>query len=117
NLTSLEGSWLIFDDIRLEGPQQAQLNSDMGKAYLRRVEVADYQLPESKSQPWLVDVEHLEGAPNGQVEVDGAVILKQTLEQGRSIFEAPMPVVSVPKTSNYKISIDGQTVDEGRIIR
>ena len=44
NLTNLEGSWLIFDDIRLEGPANANMDKTTGPAYLRGVEVADYQL-------------------------------------------------------------------------
>lgn len=117
NLTSLEGSWLIFDGIRLEGPQGAVMDEEVGGAYLRKVKVADYQLPEPKSQPLLVDVEHLAGSPDVQVDVDGETILKQTLEQGRYVLEAPMPAVSSERTSKYSISIDGKTVDEGRIVR
>lgn len=117
NLTSLEGSWLIFDDIRLEGPRNAALDDEIGKAYLRRVEVADYQLREPQAQPLLVDVEHLEGSPRIQVEVDGETILEQILERDRYVLEAPMPAVLSQQRSNYKISMDGKTVDEGQIIR
>ncbi len=117
NLTSLEGSWLIFDGMRLEGPQNAVLDEEIGRAYLRKVTVANYQLQQPKAQPLLVDIEHLEGTPNVQVDVDGKTVLKQSLEQGRYVFEAPMPVVSSEKKSRYKILIDGKTVDEGTIIR
>ncbi|MFC3199156.1 GH92 family glycosyl hydrolase [Parapedobacter deserti] len=117
NLTILEGSWLIFDDIRLEGPQHAELDEEIGGAYLRRVAVADYHLPTPEVQPLLVDVEHLEGAPNIRVEVDGATILEQILEQGRYVFEAPMPTVAAEQKSSYKVVIGGKTVDEGVIIR
>ncbi|MEC3878151.1 GH92 family glycosyl hydrolase [Parapedobacter sp. 10938] len=117
NITSLEGSWLVFDGIRLVGPQAAELHSDIGNAYLRKVQVADYQLEELKSQPLLVDVEHLKGEPVVQVDVDGETVLKQTLEQGRYVFEAPMAAVSTQRTSNYKIAIDGKIVNEGRIVR
>ncbi|WP_140939620.1 GH92 family glycosyl hydrolase [Sphingobacterium lumbrici] len=117
NLTNLEGSWLIFDGIRLEGPQNATLDEDIGKAYLRKVEVANYQLQDTRTQPLLVDIEHLEGTPDVRVEVDGKTILKQTLEQGRYIFEAPMPAVLSEQKSRYKISINSKTVDEGIVIR
>jgi len=117
NLTNLEGSWLIFDDIRLEGPPQARLDDAIGRAYLRNVEAANYQLQNPRIQPLLVDIEHLEGTPDVRVEVDGAPVLQQTLEQGRYVFEAPMPAVLSEQKSRYKISVDGQTVDEGTIIR
>lgn len=117
NLTSLEGSWLIFDDIRLEGPQNAMVDREIGRAYLRQVAPADYQLQEPDVQPLLVDIEHLEGAPNIQVDMDGKTILKQTLEQGRYVFEAPMPAVPSAKRSSYRISVDDKTIDEGYITR
>lgn len=117
NLTSLEGSWLIFDDIRLEGPQNAVLDQEIGRAYLRQVATADYQLHEPDVQPLLVDIEHLEGAPSVRVDVDGEIILEQTLEQGRYVLEAPMPAVLSEKQSSYRISLDGKTVDEGHITR
>ncbi|MDD4762205.1 MAG: polysaccharide lyase family protein, partial [Candidatus Pacebacteria bacterium] len=40
NFTNLEGSWLIFDDIRLEGPGNAKVDDEIGQAYLRGVKVA-----------------------------------------------------------------------------
>ncbi|MBK5720913.1 GH92 family glycosyl hydrolase [Dysgonomonas sp. Marseille-P4677] len=117
NLTNLEGSWLVFDDVRLEGPGNAKLDNDVHSAYLRRVEVADYQLPEVSAQPLLVDLEYLSGNPLVEVKVDNKTILKQTLEQGRYVLEAPMPVVSKEQESKYSVFIDGQTVEKGTIIR
>jgi predicted alpha-1,2-mannosidase len=117
NLTNLEGSWLIFDDIRLEGPANANMDKTTGPAYLRGVEVADYQLPEISSQPLLVDLEHLYGSSNVEVKVDGKTILEQVLEQGRYILEAPMPAVTSQQKSRYTILIDGRVVEKGSVIR
>jgi hypothetical protein len=63
-LTILEGSWLIFDDLRLEG--HAALNPLPSKeVFIRNVETASYNLVKEgiKYQPLLIDVEHLEGRP------------------------------------------------------
>lgn len=49
-LKIIEGSWLIFDDIRLEGPTSAGLETLNRFAYLREVTAADYQLND-KIQP------------------------------------------------------------------
>jgi len=117
NLTNLEGSWLIFDDIRLEGPGNAKVDEEIGQAYLRGVKVADYQLPETSSQPLLVDLEHLSGSPRVEVKVDGTKILEQILEQGRYVLEAPMPVVTSQKKSRFTISIDGREIEKGSVVR
>ncbi len=116
-LTSLEGSWILFDDIRLMGPDNAELNEVNKSVYLRDVKAADFQTTSPVAQPLLVDIEHLSGHPLLEVEVDGKRILEQRLEKGRYILEAPMPVVKSPKTSHYIIFADGAILDKGMIRR
>ena len=116
-LTSLEGSWILFDDIRLMGPDNAELNEVNKSVYLRDVKAADFQTTGPVAQPLLVDPEHLSGHPLLEVKVDGKKILEQRLEKGRYILEAPMPVVKSPKTSHYIISADGAILDKGMIRR
>ena len=116
-LTSLEGSWILFDDIRLMGPDNAELNEVNKSVYLRDVKAADFQTTSPVAQPLLVDIEHLSGHPLLGVEVDEKKILEQRLEKGRYILEAPMPVVKSPKTSHYIISADGTILDKGMIRR
>lgn len=116
-LTSLEGSWILFDDIRLMGPDNAELNEVNKSVYLRDVKAADFQTTSPVAQPLLVDIEHLSGHPLLGVEVDGKKILEQRLEKGRYILEAPMTVVKSPKTSHYIISADGTILDKGMIRR
>lgn len=114
-LTILEGSWVIFDDIRLEGPQNTQLQQPNKKAYIRNVEPAEYEI--SNVQPLLVDVEHLSGEPELTVSLDNVVIFRQTLEEKRYIFEAPMPKVNTQKESQYTVAIDGEIVSKGKVTR
>lgn len=115
SLTNLEGSWLIFDHIGLEGPENVILENTTGKTYLRSVRAADYQI--KGNQPLLVDLEHLQGIPEVEVRVDGKTILMQLLEQGRYILEAPMPAITIEKESDYVILVDGTVVEEGNITR
>lgn len=70
-LTSLEGSWILFDDIRLMGPDNAELNEVNKSVYLRDVKAADFQTTSPVAQPLLVDIEHLSGHPLLEVKVDG----------------------------------------------
>ena len=115
-LTSLEGSWILFDDIRLMGPDNAELNEVNKSVYLRDVKAADFQTTSPVAQPLLVDIEHLSGHPLLEVKVDGKKILEQRLEKGRYILEAPMPVVKSHKKSQHIISADGAILEK-RMIR
>lgn len=116
NLTNLEGSWLTFDNICLEGPGKAKLQPVNPSAYVRSVKAAGYKISEI-AQPLLVDIEHLSGTPNLTVQLDGKTILEQSLEEGRYVLEAPMPVVEKSIESKYAILIDGKTVSKGKITR
>ncbi|MCU4155559.1 GH92 family glycosyl hydrolase [Carboxylicivirga sp. A043] len=113
-LTTIEGSWIKFDQIKLEGPEKTTLIQP-DKVHVRNVEVADYEL--EGSQPLLVDVEHLEGLPELKVLLDGKEIFKETVEQRRYIFEAPMPKVNSTVKSQYELFIDGKEVASGEISR
>lgn len=117
-LTTLEGSWLVFDQIRLEGPEKVKLLLPE-KAFVRDVRPANYELSENetKIQPLLLDVQHLQGTPEISVALDGKEIFKATVENGRNIYEAPMPTVTAAKKSNYTILLDGSPIEEGRVLR
>lgn len=113
-ITVLEGSWILFDRIALLGPAGVRTVTTDG-AFVRNVAAADYQL--GKSQPLIVDVEHLAGAPTLRVELDGKEILSQAVEAGRYQLEAPMPAVKRAKTSRYAIFADGREIASGSVER
>lgn len=117
-ITVLEGSWILFDRVALEGPASVK-TTHPDKAFVRSVEPASYQLTEGKHpvQPLLVDVEWLEGTPALRVELDGKEILTQRLEIGRYQLEAPMPSVKRRKTSEYRVFCDGREVASGTVER
>ena len=118
NLTTLEGSWLRFDQVMLEGPDRVRLRENP-EAFLRSVKVADYEIESDRgrAQPLLVDIEHLSGDPELKVCVDGREIFTDTLEMGRYTFEAPMEAVEVSLKSKYDIFINGRKVQSGKVTR
>jgi predicted alpha-1,2-mannosidase len=117
-LTILEGSWLVFDQIRLEGPKEVKLLTPEN-AFIRNVKPANYELENHGKgiQPLLVDVQHLKATAELVVRLDGKEIFKETIEQGRNIYEAPMKEVSKAQNSNYEVLLDGIIVDKGQLIR
>ena len=116
-LYSLEGSWAVFDDIRLEGPASTQLRQDFGDAYVRTVSPASYLTLDGGAQPLIVGADHLQGHPVLSVELDGKEILSKTLEGGYYEFEAPMPAVRRKTRSRYTVKVDGVPVRSGKVLR
>ena len=118
-LTNLEGAWLIFDDVRLEAPDNVELQSSDSAAFLRGVHAATYEIEKDnhRFQPLLVDVEHLSKQPLLTVMLDGKSIFEQPVEEGRYMFEAPMPAVTNSKKSNYTVLLDGKIIEKGEIER
>jgi predicted alpha-1,2-mannosidase len=117
SITVLEGSWIVFDQVRLEGPDNVVLKKS-DKVFIRNVEAAKYELnKKGRVQPLLVDVEHLEGNPNLEVKLDGKQIFSAILDTARYVFEAPMPAVSKATTSKYAVYVDGKLQEEGTVVR
>ena len=116
--TTIQGSWLLFDQIRLEGPSNTKL-IDNYPVFLRNVSEANYETEteNGKSQPLLVDVEYLSGTPELKVVLDGDDIFTETVETGRYIFEVPMPAVTSSLKSKYEIWVDGTKIQSGKIER
>jgi predicted alpha-1,2-mannosidase len=118
SMTTIQGSWLLFDQVRLEGPASVKLKESTG-AFLRNVIPADYELKteNGRTQPLLIDIEHLIGSPKLDVFLDGEKIFSETIEKGHYVFEAPMPAVSKKRKSKYEISFDGEKIQSGEVIR
>ncbi|WAC14835.1 GH92 family glycosyl hydrolase [Dyadobacter pollutisoli] len=117
-MTTLQGGWLAFDQVKLEGPAQAVLSAP-GKALLRNVESADYELNVDGKliQPLLIDVTQLRSEPVIEVKVDGKVILTQKIEEGRYTLEAPMPAVTQSVSATFQVYADKQLISSGKIER
>lgn len=116
SLTTIQGSWLIFDQIRFEGPGNVTIQKPE-QVFVRNVEPADYEDETGDYQPLLVEIEHLSGKPELMIELDGESIFTKTVEKGSYVFEVPMPSVSSSTKSKYTILADGKTVQSGKIIR
>ncbi|MCC5929011.1 MAG: GH92 family glycosyl hydrolase [Cyclobacteriaceae bacterium] len=113
----LEGAWIMFDQIRLEGPSLKLVKPE--QAFIRNVQPADYELQMNglSFQPLLVDVEHLNGIPELSVYLDGKEIFKENIEEGRYQFEVPMPSVEKNTISNYEVRLGSEIVEKGKVSR
>jgi hypothetical protein len=113
-LTILAGSWIVFNNLRLEGAGKIRpLVSD--EAFLREVKMADYTLQKGKSrvQPLLVDVEHLSGSPLLSVKIAGKTVINKQLDTGRYVLEVPMPLGKRNRELNWQVFVSGKLLQEG----
>ncbi|WP_200837048.1 GH92 family glycosyl hydrolase [Dyadobacter sp. 3J3] len=117
-MTSLEGGWLAFDQIKLDGPENTKLAAP-GDILIRNIKTADYEINKNGKlfQPLLVDLSHSKGTPKIQVKLDGQVILNQVIEQDRYTLEAPMPAVNDKKSSQYQVFVNNILVKQGTVER
>ena len=117
-LTTLEGSWLVFDQIKLEGPKKVLL-SKPDKAFVNEVSAANYEIFKEgqRFQPLLLDIQHLKGSPIVKVLIEGKEVFQEVIENGQPIYEVLMEAVKTPKESKYSVIIDGKTLETGVIQR
>jgi predicted alpha-1,2-mannosidase len=117
-LTTLAGSWLVFDQVRLEAPEGARLIQP-GDVFVRQVRGATYDVSRdgTRAQPLLVDVEHLHGRPTLSVRLDDQPVFSQVLEKGRYDLEVPMPAVSTARVSRYEVRCDDRVIAHGEVTR
>jgi predicted alpha-1,2-mannosidase len=117
-ITVLQGSWIMFDQVCLEGPVNTALTNP-GQLFVRDVKAADYELNINgkRVQPLLVNTEHLKDRPHISVQLDNKTIFNEAVEQGNYVFEAPMPAVHSTQKSHYKILENKKIIEEGVITR
>lgn len=118
SLTILQGSWIMFDRIALEGSKATKLNLPK-EALVSSVQPAGYELKvdSKRTQPLLVETKYLEGDPVIQIDLDGKSIFKRKVEKTNCTLECPMPAVQTTKISKYQIRIDHQIVEQGDVWR
>lgn len=118
-ISVLEGSWVVFDRVTLEGGAGCRLIANDTEAFLRGVSAADYALETADGvfQPLLVDVEHLSGNSELSVELDGSEIFRSEVDAMRYLFEAPMPQVTRKTKSRYAVYVGGRLLEQGTVVR
>ncbi|MCD2421261.1 GH92 family glycosyl hydrolase [Niabella pedocola] len=115
-LASLEGSWLVFDDLRMTGGGNTILSPAPAAVLIRNIKAAPWKL-DAAIQPLLVDMVHTDGRPVLNVRLDGRTIFNKKLEAGAAVLEVPMPAATKNIRSRYTIFADGKQVASGVVNR
>lgn len=118
-ISVLEGGWIVFDRIWMEGANNLTLGENDKHAFLRNVSPATYEIEKDgeRVQPLLIDIEHLTGTPQLTVKLDGRDIFTSRLDTARYIFEAPMPAVKKNKKSEYEVWVNDRMLEKGKVVR
>lgn len=118
-ISVLEGGWIVFDRIGMEGSDNLTLGENNPYVFVRDVSPAAYEIEKNgqRVQPLLVDAEHLAGAPQITVRLDGSDIFTGRLDTARYVFEAPMPAVKKNRKSAYEVWINDRMVQKGTVLR
>ncbi len=117
-ITTLKGSWLVFDQVKLDASPDLKLIKPTN-AFLRSVKAADYEIEKDGKyfQPLLVDVEHLSGKPKLAVILDGKLSSQLLLDSARHQFEVPMPAVATEQSSQYEVLCNDIALEKGTVNR
>ncbi len=114
-VTSLDGGWVAFDQLKLTGSGSAALKPK-GAATIRNISAAKFQTKEGM-QPLLVDIIEANSQAKLSVILDDSEIYTTVLDGGRSVLEVPMPAVKAEQESSYKVVVNDNTQATGKIIR
>ena len=117
-ISVLEGSWILFDHVALEGGAGVSAQTP-GDVFIRDIAPAGYEIQDGgkRFQPLVVDVEHIDGEPVLDVELDGKRVFSSEVEKGRYQFEVPMPAVKKAKSGSYRVLCDGKEIASGTVVR
>lgn len=118
-LSSVSGSWAVFDNIRLEGKGKLKL-ANASSSLVLSVKAAPFELDNGRIQPLLLDIIQQDKADTLKIIVAGLPPFYKRVEKGHSILEIPMPAANRngPKIIAGTTVIAGNNViHTGRITR
>ncbi len=94
----VSGSWAVFDDIRMEGNQDLQIQ-DASSSLILSAKAAPFELKKDNKriQPLLIDVIQMDKEESINVSVGGLPPVTKIIEKGHAVIEIPMPAVAKNK--------------------
>ncbi|WP_449436719.1 polysaccharide lyase family protein [Pedobacter steynii] len=94
----VSGSWAVFDDIRMEGNQDLQIQ-DASSSLILSAKAAPFELKKDNKriQPLLIDVIQMDKEESINVSVGGLPPVTKNIEKGHAVIEIPMPAVAKNK--------------------
>jgi hypothetical protein len=111
-ITTLRGSWLLYDSVGLTTPAAAELTATEARTFLETV----HPLPALREQegklfqPLEVTVLHVGADAEGSIAMEGQAAMPIHLQKGRQSFEVLTPAVAEAGSRDLTLQVGGQTV-------
>lgn len=106
----VSGSWAVFDDIRMEGGKELQIE-EVSSSLILSAKAAPFELKKGNKriQPLLVDIVQMDKEESISVYVGSLPVITKKIEKGHAVIEIPMPAL----TSNKQHVISPVTIKSG----
>ena len=115
-LRSMKGSWMVFDDLRLEAPAGAKL-APPANTVIRSVTAAPYAVSNSKKTPATLRIGLFRAGGPGKLKVvieNGGTRELETA-QGLQVLEVPAPASAPGRNTRVELSAEGRVLCETQV--
>ena len=115
-LRSTKGSWMVFDDLRLEAPAGAGL-APPANTVIRSVTAASYAVSSSRKTPATLRIELFRAGGPGKLKVaieNGGTRELETAP-GLQVLEVPAPASASGRNSRVELSAEGRVLYETQL--
>jgi hypothetical protein len=112
-ITSLEGSWVLYDQVTLSAPSGVQMGPVEPASKLLGVHGQPYLVKRDDGrlyQPVLASVLHVGEPVEAAVVVNGVESVRQSLEPGFKVIEALAPAVERPTPVEIDVRVAGKSL-------
>ena len=112
SITTLKGSWVLYDALSLETPSGMALAPVAPHSLIGAVEVRPVHLRDGDRvvQPARVSVTHYAEATAGAIRADGKEVARVELHPGTQQVEVGLPPVNAPTSIKIELVVDGKVV-------
>jgi hypothetical protein len=117
-IKSLEGSWVLYDQVTLTVPPGIESGSVEPETRFMDAHSRPYLIKHDDGklyQPVLVSVLHIGGPAEAVVSVNGSEFAKQTLKPGFKVIEGLTPAVQEPTSVQIDAKVSGKSIGKQTI--
>jgi len=110
-ITSLNGSWILYDYVALTVPQSTDIGSVKPMNKLLEVSSQPFLLEQKDGklyQPVTVSIFRVGDPVEATIIIGGVESAKQLLKPGRQIIETLVPAVNTPTSIEVDVKVEGQ---------
>lgn len=112
-LRSVDGSWLLFDQVALAAPAGAKLAATTNTV-VRSLTAADHAIGGEPKLPATVRIEVYRAGPPGKltIEIGAAPAVERSLEPGLQVLEIPAAANASGQRTRVRLRSDGRLLQE-----